>query len=169
MNTFNKIAVVPDTRQLKRTISNGVRDVNKAEHFPALPTANMHSTTGPRLSRMSSSFKDVVTTEVESQENPLIFQSSDASPSASPRIGARHQPVESKPAQEVQKVEESQLVRLQQVSVVSAAFSRPSKQWHGGNSLQAVALRPLTPVLTSIDIFCFAAGVCCGLGWVPTV
>ena len=126
MNTGNKIAVAPDTRQLKRTISNGVRDVNKAEHFPALPTANMHSTTGARLSRMSSSFKDVVTTEPESREKKIIFQSSDASfasPSASPRIGARHQPLESKPAQEVQKVEESQPVRLQQVSAVPAAYS----------------------------------------------
>ena len=120
MNTGNKIAIVPDTRQLKRTISNGVRDVNKAEHFPALPTANMHSTTGPRLSRMSSSFKDVVTKE---QEHPVIFESSDASLSASPRIGARHQVLQLEPAQEVQKVEESQPVRLQQVSVVSAAFS----------------------------------------------
>lgn len=93
MNTDNKIAV-SDKRELRKTLSGGVRDLSQVGHFPALTAAQAPSVGARKLQRMSSSFKDVVRTETEAQELPVILEASadsTAVPSGSPRIGVRYQ------------------------------------------------------------------------------
>lgn len=83
MNTLNKISVSSDLRKLETTSSFGVDDINCGDHFPVLsPTALMHPSDGRQLSRMSSSFKQVVQT-------PGVEEVTEDSQVASPRISAR--------------------------------------------------------------------------------
>lgn len=88
MNTLNKVSVSGDTRKSDTAVSSGEEDLNSANLFPVLsPTSLMHANDGRHLSRMSSSFKDVVKHSNEPQD-PLT---SDAVERVSPRISAMRQ------------------------------------------------------------------------------
>ena len=121
MNTDNKVVVSSSPRALKKQLSNGVEDLHKAEHFPALPSATVPGASQRKLSRWSSSFKEVVDRQQEAEALPTVPEAvpeaSVASFTSSPRIGARYQETAPKKApvqaqeQEVQPDEVVQQVR----------------------------------------------------------
>ena len=120
MNTDNKIVVSSSPRTLKKQFSNGVEDVHKAEHFPALPNAILPGASQRKLNRMSSSFKDIVNRQQETEVLSAVSEASVASSSSSPRIGARYQESspEQTPAQSHQQNLPSIQAVVQQVSLL---------------------------------------------------
>lgn len=130
MNIDNKIVVSSSPRALNKQLSNGVEDVHKAEHFPALPNATLPDTSQRKLSRWSSSFKGVIDKQPEAQALPVVPEASVASSSSSPRIGARYEQAEPEITQAQPREQDVQSVEAG-VQQVSCFVLVPLLSWQG--------------------------------------